>query len=1422
MIRSETAAHPNCRFLGAALVLLVCAALAIPTEARVPARLLPGDAAISAAAKDQSAPFLAQGGSTVLAVWSDNRANSTGGYEGETSRDIYGMRFDGAGNALDAVPFPIATGRASQELPRAAWNGSHWLVVFESYDVGGTGYYQKSLEAVRVATNGQVVDARPIRIVNDTPVGGTWAVASDGAQWVIVNQGTSASGDLVASRISAAGVLLDPGPKSLVPATYYLRGGLRLAYAGGVFLLAYEESMTGSDPTTALRFDATLHPLDPAPYGLLGSTIRGLAANGGGFYAVWNEQLPDFTMAVKGSRIGTDGKLKDPGGVVLSGTHGPVGSETTVTWDGQNWKASWAAADGTRVARVSSTGQVLDPGGVLIAANVKAGGTASAGNGSLQVVWSEFVVTNADVFTANVSASNVGGATRTVSTGAPSQMRPDIAMGGNGSMVVYRSSTSARNRVLAQPLDAAGNPLTAEPVELASADGTEYPGYPAVAWNGSLYLVTWNEATSVVARRIRPDGSIVDAAPITVLSSAFGPTEVEALGGDFLVVGFKCGISCQYIFPVGARVRGSDGAVLDTSPISFNGTYSSSVRLAVLGGRWLLVYQDNASHDDCMASTVATFVDASGAKGASFSVHGPYSSCGGNGISSVGLASSGNVALMVQSQELTSGVETDLLMRRIHPDGSVDPMVNLTPWQDDQYRPRVAWDGTHFIVTWQDQRTALATNGLEQLDARSDLMGMRITEAGAVVDPQGFVFSNSELGEAYPVVAAANGVTLFAASIIRNEAPLVNYRIGYELFGSGGNKWPSPRFTAAPSGGDVPVGVTFNSAGTTDLDGAVASYAWNFGDGATSTEPNPSHVYAAAGPFVATLTVTDNAGAAAMQEARIMAVAANLAPVAVASSNLSHGLAPLDVTFYATGSYDPDGFIGNIKWSFPDDGSEYWGATAYHTFQRAGTWPVTLTVYDASNATGSTTLTITIDPPTLPLAPSGCVATAYSPDYVSVNWTDNSTNEDGFRVERCTGTSTFCAANPAAWAQITETGPGATVYSDQGLASMTTYTYRVRAFNVTGPSPYSNTSTTTTLSLPPVAVAAPSVMGGPAPLAVTFDGRGSYDADGTITRWDWNFGDGGTATGATATHTFVNQGYAYVHLTVTDNTGATGDTWVTINVVSGSSRSPAQGDAGTTLGAIFSGSFLDTQTQNNVAEVLIEGQTAGTPQTRKSQLEHKWSLNVAAGSGQTFWLDAWHSPNTEGDDFVFEYSRDNATWTPMVTVTKTSDNSTLQSYAFPGDVTGPLWVRVRDLDRTAGRGQTDKVYIDEMFITSSLSAGRVGEVGAAGRAPGGWLLVSKAPFSQLNLTWGTSCVATDDDYAIYQGRLGDFRSHVPQQCSTGGFASATIATPPGNVYFLVVPHDGLYEGRYGTSSSGTEIPAGPTRCWPAAVAVGCP
>ena len=71
------------------------------------------------------------------------------------------------------------------------------------------------------------------------------------------------------------------------------------------------------------------------------------------------------------------------------------------------------------------------------------------------------------------------------------------------------------------------------------------------------------------------------------------------------------------------------------------------------------------------------------------------------------------------------------------------------------------------------------------------------------------------------------------------------------------NKAPTAKITASMSGATA----TLSGAGSTDADGTIANYAWNFGDGTTGTGVSVSHTYTAYGSFTVTLLVTDNAGA---------------------------------------------------------------------------------------------------------------------------------------------------------------------------------------------------------------------------------------------------------------------------------------------------------------------------------------------------------------------------------------------------------------------------------------------------------------------------------------------------------------------------------------------------------------------------------
>ena len=170
------------------------------------------------------------------------------------------MRIDASGNPLDPAPLVVTQEAAPQSNPQVVWNGTNWLVLFESVDINGTGfYYAPSLEAVRLSPTGVVLDPKPIKIRDVAPVGSSWTAASDGTDWVVAFQESDMSSALSLLRITAAGGVLQP-PKVVVPSTYYLRFNLKLAYTNGVFLFTWGDFYD----TSGSSFDSSLTVLDPA------------------------------------------------------------------------------------------------------------------------------------------------------------------------------------------------------------------------------------------------------------------------------------------------------------------------------------------------------------------------------------------------------------------------------------------------------------------------------------------------------------------------------------------------------------------------------------------------------------------------------------------------------------------------------------------------------------------------------------------------------------------------------------------------------------------------------------------------------------------------------------------------------------------------------------------------------------------------------------------------------------------------------------------------------------------------------------------------------------------------------------------------------------------------------------------------------
>ncbi|HYF80581.1 MAG TPA: PKD domain-containing protein [Symbiobacteriaceae bacterium] len=151
--------------------------------------------------------------------------------------------------------------------------------------------------------------------------------------------------------------------------------------------------------------------------------------------------------------------------------------------------------------------------------------------------------------------------------------------------------------------------------------------------------------------------------------------------------------------------------------------------------------------------------------------------------------------------------------------------------------------------------------------------------------------------------------------------------------------------------------VTFRNR-STDPDGAIASYLWDFGDGTSSADENPAHTYGAPGTYPVTLTVTDADGLTDT----ITLLYTVLTPPA-ASFNVLNPV-PLEgqgVTFTDT-STDPDGgIIVSRLWDWGDGSADTVGTTqsASHSFPDNGIYTVTLTVTDDQGQTAQTQRTVT-------------------------------------------------------------------------------------------------------------------------------------------------------------------------------------------------------------------------------------------------------------------------------------------------------------------------------------------------------------------------------------------------------------------------------------------------------------------------------
>jgi hypothetical protein len=338
----------------------------------------PTDAPVYAAANNQRQPGAAFNGTHYLVVWQDERAGDTA--------DIRGIRVSRFGTQVDPRPITISAAQKVQGNPAAASNGTDFLAVWADLRSDTTRVY-----AARVSQNGVVLDTAGIRVCSSSGSQLAPVVAGNGSNYLVAwTDGRGSPGRIYAARVTSAGTVLDPQgfPVCSNAAGEQLPG---VSSDGTNWLAVWTDSRAGSAIFGA-RIDADGHVLDssgfPVSPGLTSESYPAVAWCGDRYAVVW-WRAP---RAINGAFVSASGAVLDTTGAIGSGRF------PAVAFDGTNAAVAWENSTGRDIygATVSLTGTRLDSFALAATSATEYGPElAAGGSGRVLAVYSARVDTAA-------------------------------------------------------------------------------------------------------------------------------------------------------------------------------------------------------------------------------------------------------------------------------------------------------------------------------------------------------------------------------------------------------------------------------------------------------------------------------------------------------------------------------------------------------------------------------------------------------------------------------------------------------------------------------------------------------------------------------------------------------------------------------------------------------------------------------------------------------------------------------------------------------------------------------------------------------------------------------------------------------------------------------------------------------------------
>lgn len=322
-------------------------------------------------------------------------------------------------------------------------------------------------------------------------------------------------------------------------------------------------------------------------------------------------------------------------------------------------------------------------------------------------------------------------------------------------------------------------------------------------------------------------------------------------------------------------------------------------------------------------------------------------------------------------------------------------------------------------------------------------------------------------------------------------------------------------FSASSATGPSSLKVTFTDNSKSDpFQGKPESWAWNFGDGKTSSEKNPQHTYSVPGLYTVSLMASNSHTSDWEIKNNFISVEPGGTPTARFEASHFIGIAPMKVQFNDTSDGNPVLWM----WDF-GDGTTSSLQNPLHTYKEPGFYTVSFT---ASNSVGTdskeTSNLINVKDAGEPIVKfMSEPITGFSP--LTINFTDISSGNIGSWKWDFSGSNTSSLQNPSH------------TFKEAGI-----FTVKLTVDGSRGSGEASKT------------IEVLDGLGSDSNLSSAFTGKPRISIPGTeveftdlssgnVDGWFWNFGDNGTSTLQNPKHTYVEKGIYALNLTVFNNEG---------------------------------------------------------------------------------------------------------------------------------------------------------------------------------------------------------------------------------------------------------------------------------------------